>query len=132
MILTVRTTGTQLLLRFCPPPPQKASSGRRTRRSRSVFNEDVTPDSVQNGVAVIGVGVDVSYDAASQTAAIHPHNPLPASAALTLSVRRIEDLAGNVMPGILTVNFLCGVNNASSVETSRAALRRHFGVSHFL
>lgn len=70
-----------------------------------VFNEDVQPESAREGVAVIGVSASVEYDAAQRTATLTPHNPLPSGSALTLTVRRIEDLAGNIMPGILTVNF---------------------------
>ena len=70
-----------------------------------VFNEDVTSESAQNGVALIGVAASVEYDSGQRTATLTPYDSLPSGAALTLTVRRIEDLAGNVMPGVLTVNF---------------------------
>ncbi len=70
-----------------------------------VFNEDVTSESAREGVAVIGVSAAVEYDAAQRAATLTPDSPLPSGSALTLTVRRIEDLAGNIMPGILTVNF---------------------------
>ena len=70
-----------------------------------VFNEDVKSESAREGIALIGVSAVVEYNAALRTATLTPNNPLPSGSALTLTVRRIEDLAGNVMSGILTVNF---------------------------
>ncbi|MDE0020220.1 MAG: Ig-like domain-containing protein [Candidatus Poribacteria bacterium] len=70
-----------------------------------VFNEDVKSESAREGVALIGVSARVEYDAGLRTATLTPDDPLPSGSALTLTVRRIEDLADNVMTGILTVNF---------------------------
>ena len=69
------------------------------------FNEEITLESAQSGIALIGFDVNVELDPTARTARIDPIEPLPSGASITLSIRRIEDLAGNAMTNIVTVNF---------------------------
>jgi hypothetical protein len=70
-----------------------------------VFSEDVDAASAVAGVSVIGVSGAVAYDAPTRTAEFSPDEAL-AAGAYTLSVKRVRDIAGNLMVGAVTVSFV--------------------------
>ncbi len=70
-----------------------------------VFSEDVDAGSAEDGVSVIGVLGSVAYDAATRRADFSPDEPF-AAGAYTLSVKRVRDIAGNLMVGAVTVSFV--------------------------
>ena len=70
-----------------------------------LFSEPVDEQSIQDGIAIIGVPATVDYDAATYVAVVTPIDPLDPDA-YTLSIRRVRDLAGNEMPSVLTVTFI--------------------------
>jgi|SaaInl4_135m_RNA_FD_contig_31_1403545_length_2067_multi_7_in_0_out_0_2 hypothetical protein len=85
--------------------PAKDAVVPATATVQVVFSEDVDAASAVDGVSVIGVSGTVVYDPTTRTAEFSPDEPF-AAGAYTLSVKRVRDMAGNLMVGAETVSFV--------------------------
>ena len=85
--------------------PAKDAEVSATTLVRVVFSEDMDAGSAADGVSVIGVAGSVTYDATTRTAEFSPDEPF-VPGAYTLSIKRVQDIAGNLMVGAVTVSFV--------------------------
>ena len=69
-----------------------------------VFDEDMDPVSVSDGVTLIGIAGVAGYDGSTFTAEFVPTESLPLGGH-TLSIRGVRDLAGNALGSVTTVSF---------------------------
>jgi hypothetical protein len=93
-------------LRVVQTTPQDGELWSASGTIRVVFNRAVTEESVREGIAIIGLEVQVSYDPATRTATVTPSEPLVSGRAYTLSVSRVVDVNGNALQEVVTVSFL--------------------------
>jgi len=69
------------------------------------FSKPVTLTSVRDGLRIVGMTVDVQYDAATRTAFVKPEKPLVPGRPYTLTILRIVAEDGSTLSDVITINF---------------------------